>query len=165
MDSLRLLYEISDLCSENRIIPFLGAGCSASILNCDWDSLMAEIVAKYNIVDSGNMKIAQRFIDLYGKDKFCEFLKAKLSINDFDDDKGYAYLAVASMAIGTIYTTNQDNVMEKCCEKHGFKYKSIITIEDLISAKIGDGLYLKYHGDYSIPESVVFGEDEPQSII
>lgn len=160
MDSLKLLNEISDLCSENRIIPFLGAGCSASILNCDWDSLMNEIVAQYNISDSGNMKIAQRFIDQYGKDKFCEFLKDKLSINDFDDDKGYVYLAVASMAIGTIYTTNQDNVMEKCCEKHGFKYKSIITIEDLISAKIGEGLYLKYHGDYSIPESVVFSEED-----
>jgi hypothetical protein len=160
MNSLSLLYEISDLCSENRIIPFLGAGCSASILNCDWDSLIAEIAAQYNISDSGNMKIAQRFIDQYGKDKFCEFLKSKLSIDDFDDDKGYAYLAVASMAIGTIYTTNQDNVMEKCCEKHGFRYKSIITIEDLISAKIGEGLYLKYHGDYSVPKSVVFGEDD-----
>lgn len=160
MNSLSLLYQISDLCSENRIIPFLGAGCSASILNCDWDSLIAEIAAQYNISDSGNMKIAQRFIDQYGKDKFCEFLKSKLSIDDFDDNKGYAYLAVASMAIGTIYTTNQDNVMEMCCEKHGFRYKSIITIEDLISAKIGEGLYLKYHGDYSVPKSVVFGEDD-----
>jgi len=30
----------------------------------------------------------------------------------------------------------------------------------LISAKIGEGLYLKYHDDYSVPESVVFGEDD-----
>ena len=106
------------------------------------------------------MKIAQRFIDAYGKDEFCKILNSKLSSDNFDDDKGYIYLAIISMGIGTIYTTNQDNIMEKCCEKHGFEYKSIITIEDLISAKIGEGLYIKYHGDYSVPESVIFGEDE-----
>jgi len=160
MNSVDLLEEISELCSKNRIIPFLGAGCSASILNCDWDSLMAEIAAQYNISDSGNMKIAQRFIDQYGKSEFCKILESRLSVDDFDDNKGYAYLAVASMRIGTIYTTNQDNVMEKCCEKHGFKYKSIVTIEDLITAEIGEGLYIKYHGDYGVPKSVVFGEDD-----
>ena len=160
MNSLSLMNEISDLCSKNRIIPFLGAGCSASILNYNWDSLIAEIASEYNISDSGNMQIAQRFINQYGKEKFCKYLESKLSIDEFDDNKGYAYLAVASMAIGTIYTTNQDNVMEKCCEKHGFRYKSIITIEDLISAEIGEGLYIKYHGDYSVPASVVFGEDD-----
>lgn len=160
MNSLDLLEKISDLCSENRIIPFLGAGCPALILNCDWDSLMAEIADQYNISDSGNMKIAQRFINQYGKNKFCEVLNSRLSVDDFDDNKGYVYIAIASMGIGTIYTTNQDNVMEKCCEKHGFSYKSIITIEDLISARIGEGLYIKYHGDYSVPESVVFGEDD-----
>jgi len=160
MDSLDLLEKISDLCSENRIIPFLGAGCSKQMLNCDWDSLMNEIATQYNISDIGNMKIAQRFIDAYGKDEFCKMLNSKLSSDNFDDDKGYIYLAIISMGIGTIYTTNQDNIMEKCCEKHGFEYKSIITIEDLISAKIGEGLYIKYHGDYSVPESVIFGEDE-----
>lgn len=160
MNSLNLLEKISDLCSENRIIPFLGAGCSKQMLNCDWDSLMNDIATQYNILDNGNMKIAQRFIDIYGKSEFCRILNSKLSCDNFDDNKGYIYLAITSMGIGTIYTTNQDNIMEKCCEKHGFKYKPIITIDDLISAKIGEGLYIKYHGDYSVPESVIFGEDE-----
>lgn len=30
----------------------------------------------------------------------------------------------------------------------------------MISVKIGEGLYIKYLGDYSVPESVIFGEDE-----
>ena len=160
MNSFELLEKISDLCSENRIIPFLGAGCSAQMLSYTWNSLMSEIAAQYKIADLGNMKIAQRFIDYYGKKEFCKILESKLSVDDFDDDKGYIYLAIASMGIGTIYTTNQDNAMEKCCEKHGFEYKPIITLDDLVTVKIGEGLYIKYHGDYSVPDSVVFGEDD-----
>jgi hypothetical protein len=155
-----LLNEISDLCSENRIIPFLGAGCSAPQLNCDWDSLMEEIAEQYKISEKGNLETAQSFINKYGKDSFCELLKERLSIEVFDDVKGHVFLAIKSMAFGLIYTTNQDNVMEKCCEKYGYKYKTIITLEDLISADIGQGLYIKYHGDYNIPNSVVFGEDD-----
>ncbi len=160
MNSRKLLSEVSDLCSKNKIVPFLGAGCSISTLQCDWDSLMQQISEEYDIGKQGNLQTAQKFINKYGKEKFCNVLNDKLTVKEFDDEKGYVYLAILSMAIGIIYTTNQDNVLEKCCEKYGFKYNTIITLDDLIQSEIGRGMYIKYHGDYKVPESVVFGEDD-----
>lgn len=160
MNSRELLSEVSDLCGKNKVIPFLGAGCSATILQCDWDSLMKQISEEYGMDRKGNLQIAQKFINQYGKEKFCNVLRDKLTVNEFDDEKGYVYLAILSMAIGIIYTTNQDNVLEKCCEKYGFKYNTIITLEDLVKSEVGVGLYIKYHGDYKVPESVIFGEDD-----
>ncbi len=160
MNSLDLLVEVGSLCCQNKIIPFLGAGCSLPSLQLDWDTLMDEIAKEHNIDEEGNMNIAQRFINQHGKDAFCNILKNKLLIDEFDDEKGYVYIAILSMSIGIVYTTNQDNVFEKCCEKYGFKYKTIITLDDLVTAKIGEGLYIKYHGDCKFPDSVIFGEDE-----
>ena len=116
MNSRELLSEVSDLCGKNKVIPFLGAGCSATIFQCDWDSLMKQISEEYDIDGKGNLQIAQKFINQCGKEKFCNVLRDKLTVNEFDDEKGYVYLAILSMAIGIIYTTNQDNVLEKCCE-------------------------------------------------
>lgn len=160
MTSREILSEVSDLCGKNKIIPFLGAGCSATILQCDWDSLMQQISEEYDIERQSNLQTAQKFINKYGKEKFCSVLNEKLTINEFDDEKGYVYLAILAMAFGIIYTTNQDNVLEKCCKKYGFKYNTIVKLEDLIQSEIGKGMYIKYHGDYKFPDSVIFGEDD-----
>ena len=160
MNSRELLSAVSDLCSKNKIIPFLGAGCSTSILQYDWDSLMQQISEEYSLEKQGNLQVAQNFINIYGKKNFCDILERKLTIEEFDDEKGYIYIAILAMAIGIIYTTNQDNVFEKCCEKYGFRYNTIVTLDNLVQANIGEGLYIKYHGDYKVPDSVIFGEDD-----
>ena len=121
---------------------------------------MQQISEEYGIERQTNLNTAQRFINQYGKEKFCEVLRNKLTVDEFDDEKGYVYLAILSMAFGMIYTTNQDNVLEKCCEKYGFQYNTIVKLEDLIQSEIGKGMYIKYHGDYKFPDSVVFGEDD-----
>lgn len=43
MEDEKILEVLCTLTASNKLVPFLGAGCSKSILQCDWDSLMAEL--------------------------------------------------------------------------------------------------------------------------
>lgn len=63
------------LAAKQKLVPFMGAGCSASMLP-DWDTLvseMAEPLVLTSITD--HLEVAQKYVDHFGRDKFCEFLK------------------------------------------------------------------------------------------
>jgi hypothetical protein len=64
------------------------------------------------------------------------------------------------MGIKLIYTTNQDNVFETCMKKYGRAYRKIVKLDDLASAEPGDNLFVKFHGDLSIPDSLVFAKSD-----
>ena len=66
------------------------------------------------------------------------------------------HLALMSLNLGVVYTTNQDNVFELCCHKYGRSYKVIATLDDLSTVVPGDRVYVKFHGDLQHPASVVF---------
>lgn len=155
-----IIDELSKLASNHKLVPFLGAGCSKSHLNTDWNSISSEIVELVDEKADNNLDIAQYYVEKYGKNKFCEFLKEKLRIDDFDDEKGSVHTLILSFNLGVIYTTNQDNVMEKCIEKYGRNYKSIIDINDLAASFPSDNLYIKFHGDINDCESVIFSRDD-----
>ncbi|WP_235820549.1 SIR2 family NAD-dependent protein deacylase [Halalkalibacter krulwichiae] len=95
-----------------------------------------------------------------GRGQFCEFLKSKLEISEFDDDKGYTHLTLMNMGVPAIYTTNQDNVMEKGYEKYGKRYRKIIQLEDFAETKLSEQLYIKFHGDLGSPETIVFTTED-----
>lgn len=86
--------------------------------------------------------------------------KIKLEISDFDDDKGYIHLTPMNMGVPAIYTTNQDNVMEKGYQKYGKKYKTIVHLEDFAEIKLSEQLYIKFHGDLNYPETIVFTKND-----
>lgn len=155
-----IIDELSKLASNHKLVPFLGSGCSKSHLNIDWDSISLQIVELVDEQADNNLDIAQYYVEKYGKNKFCEFLKEKLMIDDFDDEKGSVHTMTLSFNLGVIYTTNQDNVMEKCIEKYGRNYKSIIDINDLAASFPSDNLYIKFHGDINDCESVIFSRED-----
>ncbi|MCS5696916.1 SIR2 family NAD-dependent protein deacylase [Desulfofundulus thermocisternus] len=153
----KILKEIAYLASKHKLVPFLGAGCSINHLKCGWDEIRDELALQMNSLERDHLKIAQEYIDRHGKKAFCEFLKSKLLIDEFRDRNGFAHLAIMALGLGVIYTTNQDNVMERCLDKYGRRYKVIIELKDLAESTPGDTLYIKFHGDPSVPDSVVFG--------
>lgn len=151
---------LSLLVAKKKLVPFMGAGCSASMMP-DWDTLVGEMAERLGVTATdNNLEIAQKYVDTLGRDKFCEFLKSKLEISDFDDEKGYVHLTVLNMGVSAIYTTNQDNVMEKAYEKYGKKYRSIIQLKDFAETKLSEQLYIKFHGDLNYPESIVFTKED-----
>jgi len=148
---------LANLAAKHKLVPFLGAGCSVGHLKVDWNSLSKELADEIGLIgEDNNLVIAQKYVDIRGRVAFCEFLKKKLLVSKFLDCNGTAVLAIMSLQLGVIYTTNQDNIFEKCAEKYGRKYLSIVGLEDLSKSAPGDGLYFKYHGDLNVPDSVVF---------
>lgn len=156
----KIINELAELGAKHKLVPFLGAGCSIPHLSYGWDEIRDELKKHVDTHSEDHLKVAQKYIDKFGKNQFCEFLMDKLKIENFDDKKGYSYLAVMGWGVGVIYTTNQDNVMEKCLQKYGRKYTSIINLEDLSKTTPGDSVYIKFHGDLSSCKSVVFATDD-----
>ncbi|KAF1062890.1 hypothetical protein LvStA_01524 [Burkholderia gladioli] len=64
-----------------------------------------------------------------------------------------------------LYTTNQDNLFELVAQRYGRKYRRVVTVEDLSESVPGEPLLIKFHGDTSAPESLVFGTKSYQSRI
>ncbi|AKU25264.1 MULTISPECIES: SIR2 family NAD-dependent protein deacylase [Anoxybacillaceae] len=158
----QIIDTLGELAAKQKLVPFMGAGCSASMLP-DWDSLVSEMAEQLGLTSITNhFEIAQKYVDTFGRDKFCEFLKSKLEISEFDDEKGYVHLTIMNMGVPVIYTTNQDNVMEKAFEKYGRKYRTIIHLKDFAEAKLSEQLYIKFHGDLNYPESIVFTQEDYQ---
>ncbi|MFE4242004.1 SIR2 family NAD-dependent protein deacylase [Peribacillus butanolivorans] len=158
----KILDTLGVLAAKQKLVPFIGAGCSVSMMP-DWDSLIYEMADRLGLTSATNhLEIAQKYVDTLGRDKFCEFLKSKLEITEFDDEKGYIHLTIMNMGVPAIYTTNQDNVMEKGFEKYGKKYRSIIHLKDFAEMKLSEQLYIKFHGDLNYPESIVFTQKDYQ---
>lgn len=156
----KIAENLGHLVAKQKLVPFMGAGCSAAMLP-DWDTLINEMSKELgSTVTGNNLEIAQKYVDTFGKEKFCEFLKNNLWITDFDDDKGYVHLTVMNMGVTSIYTTNQDNVMEKVYEKYGKQHRALIKYEDFSGIKLSEQLYIKFHGDLNYPETVVFTQED-----
>lgn len=155
-----ILKELSLMAANHKLVPFLGSGCSVPQLKYDWDSIITALAIEVDTKETDHLLVAQKYVDCFSKQQLCDFLKQRFYIEDFSDKLGYAHLAIMSLGTGVIYTTNQDNVMEKCFEKYGRKFKLIKSIEDFSNSKPGDRLYIKYHGDLSLPESVVFSQQD-----
>lgn len=155
-----ILTELSQLAADHKLVPFLGSGCSVPHLNHDWNSIIDALAKEVNTNEKDYLLVAQEYVDHFSKQKLCDFLKQKFYIDNFSDELGYAHLAIMSLGTGVIYTTNQDNVMEKCFEKYGRNFKIIKSVEDFSNSMPGDRFYIKFHGDLSLPESVVFTQED-----
>jgi hypothetical protein len=161
-----IINELSSLAARHRLIPFLGAGCSQPHLQLDWQSLTSDMAEFLNIDPCvGPLSVAQKFVEKNGKGSLCDYLGKRFLIDKFEDSLGTAYLAVLSLGIGLIYTTNQDNVFEQCAIKYQPRWRPIIQLEDLVGCLTGEPLYIKYHGDLSCPGTVIFSEEDYESRI
>jgi hypothetical protein len=152
--------EISSLASKHKIVPFLGAGCSLKHLNVDWDGICDKMKSQVSSDKAENIDVAQDYVAVKGRAALCDLLKEHLHTDEFIDEHGYSHLFIMSLGLKLVYTTNQDNVFEKCLEKYGRKYKKIAKLEDLSESTPGDCLYVKFHGDLESDETVVFTRDD-----
>jgi len=156
LESNNKLNELATLAASHKLIPFLGAGSSIKHLSTDWDSLGQELAHDIGIAYTNNIEVAENYEKVRGKKNFCEFLKKKLIVDQYSEDKDIAPLIIISLGVGLVYTTNQDNVWDLCAQKYGRPFKKIVTLADLGNSRPGDLLFIKYHGDLDVPESVIF---------
>ncbi|MGH7867346.1 MAG: SIR2 family NAD-dependent protein deacylase, partial [Candidatus Dormibacteraceae bacterium] len=155
-----LVIEMAELAARHRLVPFLGAGCSAPHLGVAWPEIVDELAQDLGTTSRESLAVAEEYVAHHGKEGLCRFLQPRLTVNTYDAAKGETHLQILSLGTGVIYTTNQDNLMEKCLEQYGRKYKAVVQLEDLAEALPGERLYVKFHGDFSSPASVVFAQSD-----
>lgn len=147
---------IASLLATHKLIPFMGAGCSKGHLNTDWKKLTYEMAQEINSESENYLEIAEEYLQKKGEEEFYKFLKTNLYVDAYNEELDITHLAIINTGIGLIYTTNQDNVLEKCIQKYGRKYNCVYNLEHLGAHKPGNSMLIKYHGDLEAPDSVIF---------
>ncbi|WP_164511293.1 SIR2 family NAD-dependent protein deacylase [Levilactobacillus mulengensis] len=154
---MSILEQLAEYMSAKKIIPFLGAGSSIRIAP-DWNhltALMKTALSKSTESDD-NLAIAQEYEDEFGRAELCHFLQKYLEISSFDDELGEVPLTFLGGAFPVIYTTNFDNMIESMMTKYKRPLQVIYTQQDALKADNLHQQLIKFHGDYTHPDELVF---------
>jgi hypothetical protein len=150
--------------SQNAAI-FAGAGLSIPTGLVDWKDLMKDIADEINLdIDKEDdlISVAQYYENHKGGrgsinnhliQKFTEKVK---------ESKNHRILA--SLPIGTFWTTNYDNLIETTLNKYGKVTDVKRCMENLaVSVPKRDAIIYKMHGDISMPHEAVLTKDDYES--
>lgn len=154
-----MLDEIVTGLARHKLVPFFGAGVSAPQLRVLWKDISDEMARLASIPDDQRgdfLAVADAFVSQKGAAALADLLGSRLIASEFDDVKGWSHLFLLSLNAGVLYTTNQDNLFELASVKKGRPYRLIVQLEDLAESDPGERLLIKYHGDLSVPDSVIF---------
>lgn len=157
---MNTIEKIAKEIANNRLIPFAGAGVSYSQLHVDWNEICRKMndITGYNGTD--NLDSAQQLVDKIGKEEFCNFLKNYFYVDNFNDLLGENHLFLMALNYARYYTTNQDNLFEKCFEKYHRPLNVISDTDDFENYNPKNQVLYKFHGALEKPETVVFCKND-----
>jgi len=157
-DPTAVIGEMADLLAKHKLVPFFGAGLSRQHLGVAAAELAGELAAAVGRpADVPLSDIADVFVDEQGETEFVAFLHRRLVVTELDERKAPSHRLLVSLMQNLLYTTNQDNLFELTSSRYGRNYRRVVTIDDLTESVPGEPLLIKFHGDTSVPESLVFG--------
>jgi hypothetical protein len=152
-----LLDDLAKKAQAHKLVPFIGAGASMGHVKVDWDGISKLMAARIPSGATGdNIAIAEEFAKLYGNEGLAELLAEHLIIDAFDDSKGATPLQILALELRSLYTTNQDNVIELAAESVGRPLVVAATLEEVSAVEPGDRILYKFHGSLAHPETIVF---------
>ncbi|CAB3768585.1 SIR2 family NAD-dependent protein deacylase [Paraburkholderia solisilvae] len=158
IDPFSLIDEMADLLARHKLVPFFGAGLSRQHLGVAAAELAGEMAAEIGRAsDTPLAEIADVFADERGQAAFIAFLNEKLVVAELDERKTPSHRLLVSLMQNLLYTTNQDNLFELTASRYGRHYRTVLTVDDLSESAPGEPLLIKFHGDTSVPDSLVFG--------
>ena len=159
--------DLLDAASRRCLIPFVGAGLSASFELPTWSGLVdliadgldydpevaklhgdfLQIAEYYNVKHNGIGELRSKLDRLFNRD-------------DIDVTRSAAHMALPALRAPAIYTTNWDNLIERAFRHKDIAYNKIVTVRDLLDAKPNLTNVVKFHGDFSDDLSLVFTESD-----
>lgn len=178
--------DLRDHYRTGRLIPFLGAGVSASVIwNADgacrrpptWRELVDHAAYEMGFSDpdllrvrGSDLQILEYFVALKGgRDELVNWLVTALDVPDEALISSEIHKALASCArFRLIYTTNYDDLVERALRLHGRNYVALARERDFpaaFEASLGDGdvcQVVKFHGDLSARDTMVLTESDYQ---
>ena len=163
-DPRAFVVEMADLLSKHKLVPFFGAGISRQHLGFAAAELAREMAEEIDCPpETALSDVADAYIEARGHTAFVDFLDRKLVVRELDERKAPSHRLLVSLMQSLLYTTNQDNLFEMVARKYGRKYRRVVTVEDLSESIPGEPLLIKFHGDTSVPASLVFGTKSYQA--
>ena len=157
-----LLRTYSNALSEGNAAMFIGAGMSRPSGYVDWKSLLRDTAEDLDLdVDRETdlVALAQYHINQHGS-------RSKLNQLLIDEFTKFATLTenhklIASLPIGTIWTTNYDDLLERAFENAEKKVDIKRTENNLaITVPRRSVTIYKMHGDKSLPDEAVLTKDD-----
>jgi hypothetical protein len=163
-NSRAFVEEMADLLSKHKLVPFFGAGISRQHLGLAAAELAREMAEEIGYPPETQLAdVADAYGEVRGNAAFVDFLDRKLVVRELDERKAPSHRLLVSLMQSLLYTTNQDNLFELVARKYGRKYRPVVTVEDLSESVPGEPLLIKFHGDTSVPDSLVFGTKSYQA--
>jgi hypothetical protein len=163
-DPRAVVGEMADLLSKHKLVPFFGAGISRQHLGLAAAELAREMAEEIGCPPETQLAdVADAYTETRDKTAFVDFLDRKLVVRELDERKAPSHRLLVSLMQSLLYTTNQDNLFELVACKYGRKYRCVVTVEDLSESVPGEPLLIKFHGDTSVPDSLVFGTKSYQA--
>lgn len=169
--------ELRSLYRDGRLLPFIGAGVSASVewpttgatgRGPSWEEVVNRAALELGFQDP--QLIRARGTDL----QILEYFKLKFSghtrltnwlvknVNPPNDAilKSPIHKELAQMTVCSIfYTTNFDDFIERSFELRGRKHRAVV-IEEHMRPEPGTTEVIKFHGDWNHPDRMVLTESD-----
>jgi len=169
--------ELRTLYRDGRLLPFIGAGVSASVEWCE-NGLIKRGPSWSELVERAAFELGFQSADLVkarGTDlQILEYFKLKFSghtrltnwllMNMNPPDEAICNSPIHNelsemRACGIVYTTNFDNFIERSFESKGRKYKAV-AIEEHMRPESNATEIIKFHGDWNHPDRMVLTESD-----
>jgi hypothetical protein len=152
---------------EQRLLPFIGAGLSASLGLPTWGQLI-EMVAEDLDMDPQVAAMHGDFLQIAellslqkeGLGDLRSRLDKTFNSDAIDISHSRAHLLLPHLHADAIYTTNYDTLIERAFSHEGVPFQRVITLRDLIAAPATTTKIVKFHGDFTRDESLVLTESQ-----
>lgn len=151
-----ILTELIEGIFDFKVIPFFGSGMSSRFGIKTWGELIEELRKELNSSTVDYLDLAQEYEDKFGRERLIQKLYTETGESEFKEmDLGIHY-EILAMNPPIIYTTNWDNAIETASSRISKKYYKISSIEEIANAPHYSNIVVKFHGDFSNPQNIVF---------
>lgn len=160
MEKEEIIEQIINGIANFKIIPFFGAGMSRACGALDWGEVIEELKKELNTDKENYLEVAQEYENRFGRNGLIEKLQLLCQLKERNSETLKNHLRILAMNPPLIYTTNYDNAIEEAGRLLLKDYYKIINLKEIVDAPHGSKQIIKFHGDLSSPDSIVFTRND-----
>jgi hypothetical protein len=160
MEKEEVIKEIINGICDFKIIPFFGAGMSKPCKALDWAEVIAELKNEFNTQTQNYLAVAQEYEEKFGRGQLISRLQQLCQLKIVSSESLENHMKILGMNPPVVYTTNYDNALEEAANQLLKDYKTIVGLKDIVDSKHGEKQIIKFHGDFSNENSIVFTRND-----
>jgi hypothetical protein len=168
MQYQKAIRSLTDAVARRRAILFVGAGVSMSVGLPSWANLIAYMQSDLGMersTDGCHRSSYQEIAEFYRlkHGSICplvDWMSAEWRVDPDRLRKSDLHRLIVNVNFPLVYTTNYDGNLEAAYEAFGEPYVKITGAADLAAAAPGVTQIVKFHGDFSNPDSLVITESD-----